>query len=83
METAKSQFHTVWDDFIITASSEELIKNEIIPLVVDFLEVRRLKLSEEKSKITNTSDGYDILSQNIRKYKGKLVIRPSKETPSL
>ena len=67
------------DDFIITASSKEVIKNEIIPLVKDFLQIRGLKLSEEKSKITHITEGFDFLSQNIRKYKGKLVIRPSKD----
>ena len=67
------------DDFIITASSKEVIKNEIIPMVKEFLQTRGLKLSGEKSKITHITKGFDFLSQNIRKYKNKLVIRPSKE----
>jgi len=33
----------------------------------------------EKSKITNINDGFNFLSQNVRKYRGKLIIRPSKE----
>jgi len=76
----KVNFIRYADDFIITASSEELIKNEIIPLVKDFLKVRGLQLSKEKSKITHINDGFNFLSQNIRKYKGKLVMRPSKES---
>ena len=76
----KVNFIRYADDFIITASSEELIRNEIIPLVKAFLKVRGLELSKEKSKITHINDGFDFLSQNIRKYKGKLVIRPSKES---
>jgi len=76
----KVNFIRYADDFIITASSKELIINEIIPLVVDFLKPRGLKLSEEKSKITHINDGFDFLSQNVRKYKGKLVIRPSKDS---
>ena len=67
------------DDFVITASSREVIKDEIIPVVKDFLQIRGLMLSEEKSKITHITEGFDFLSQNIRKYKGKLVIRPSKD----
>jgi RNA-directed DNA polymerase len=67
------------DDFVITASSKEVIKNEIIPVVKDFLQARGLMLSGEKSKITHITEGFDFLSQNIRKYKGKLVIRPSKD----
>jgi hypothetical protein len=67
------------DDFVITASSKEVIENEIIPVVKDFLQSRGLTLSGEKSKITHITEGFDFLSQNIRKYKGKLVIRPSKD----
>jgi len=76
----KVNFIRYADDFIITASSEELIKTEIIPLIKDFLKVRGLELSKEKSKITHINDGFDFLSQNIRKYKDKLVIRPSKNS---
>ena len=74
----KVNFIRYADDFIITASSEEIIKTGIIPLVENFLKPRRLQLSEEKSKITHINDGFDFLSQHVRKYKGKLVIRPSK-----
>ena len=76
----KVNFIRYADDFIITASSEELIKTEIIPLVKDFLRVRGLQLSKEKSKISHINEGFDFLSQTIRKYKGKLLIRPSKES---
>ena len=76
----KVNFIRYADDFIITSSSEELIKTEIIPLVKDFLKVRGLQLSKEKSKITHINEGFDFLSQNIRKYKGKLVMRPSKNS---
>ena len=74
----KVNFIRYADDFIITASSKELIKTGIIPLVEGFLKPRGLELSKEKSKITHINDGFDFLSQNVRKYKGKLVIRPSK-----
>jgi len=74
----KVHFIRYADDFIITASSEAMIKNEIIPLVKDFLTPRGLQISEEKSKITHINEGFDFLSQHIRKFKGKLLIRPSK-----
>ncbi len=76
----KVNFIRYADDFIITASSQKVIKNEIIPLVRDFLNLRGLVLSEDKSKITHINDGFDFLSQNIRKYKGKLLIHPSKKS---
>ncbi len=61
------------DDFVITAASKEVITEEIIPLVENFLLERGLQLSPEKSKITHINDGFDFLSQNVRKYKGKPV----------
>jgi RNA-directed DNA polymerase len=76
----KVNFIRYADDFIITASSEAVITSEIIPLITDFLNERGLQLSKDKSKITHIDKGFNFLSQNIRKYKGKLVIRPSKES---
>lgn len=67
------------DDFIITGSSKELLENEVKPLIADFLAERGLELSQEKTKITHISEGFDFLGQNIRKYDGKLLIKPSKE----
>ncbi len=66
------------DDFVITADCKERIENEIIPFVTTFLKERGLTLSAEKSKITHIDEGFDFLSQNVRKYKGKLIIKPSK-----
>jgi RNA-directed DNA polymerase len=75
----KVNFIRYADDFVITAVSKEVITEEIIPLVSDFLMERGLELSPEKSKITNISDGFNFLSQNVRKFRGKLIIRPSKD----
>jgi len=68
------------DDFVITAISKEVITNDIIPLVTEFLIERGLELSPEKSKITHIIDGFNFLSRNVCKFKGKLIIRPSKES---
>jgi RNA-directed DNA polymerase len=75
----KVNFVRYADDFVITAISKEVITEEIIPLVTEFLLEIGLELSPEKSKITNINDGFNFLSQNVRKFKGKLIIRPSKE----
>jgi len=75
----KVNFIRYADDLIVTAKSKELITNGIIPLVKDFLQERGLELSTEKSKVTHINDGFNFLSQNVRKYKGKLVIRPSRQ----
>lgn len=46
--------------------------------IVAFLKERRLELSSEKTKITHKEEGFDFLGQNLRKYKGTLLIKPSK-----
>lgn len=67
------------DDFVITGATKDVLENKIMPVVVAFLKERGLELSIEKTKITHVDDGFDFLGFNIRKYKGKLFIKPSKE----
>lgn len=66
------------DDFIITGYSQEWLEKEVKPAVVEFLAERGLILSPEKTKITHIRDGFDFLGWNIRKYNGKLLMKPSK-----
>ena len=66
------------DDFIITGNSREWLEHEVKPAVVEFLAERGLLLSPEKTKVTHIEDGFDFLGWNIRKYGGKLLIKPSK-----
>ena len=68
------------DDWVITGSSKELLESEIKPLVERFLHERGLELSHEKTHITHIDDGFDFLGQNIRKYRGKLLIKPSRKS---
>ena len=67
------------DDFVITGSSKELLETEVKPLIEQFLAERGLELSQEKTTITHIEDGFDFLGQNVRKYDGKLIIKPSKK----
>ena len=67
------------DDFIITGRTKELLESEVKPLVENFLKERGLTLSEEKTRITHIEDGFDFLGWNVRKYDGKLLIKPSKK----
>jgi len=60
----------------VTANSKETAL-EIKELIRDFLKDRGLELSEEKTLITHIDDGFDFLGWNFRKYKGKLLIKPS------
>jgi RNA-directed DNA polymerase len=66
------------DDFIVTGRSKELLEQEVMPLIEEFMRERGLTLSPEKIKITRIDEGFDFLGQNIRKYDGKLLIKPSK-----
>ena len=74
----KVHFIRYADDFIITAELGEILADKVKPLVSNFLAVRGLSLSEEKTRISHIDDGFDFLGFNIRKYKGKLLIKPSK-----
>ena len=74
----KVNFIRYADDFIITAKDKETAER-IVDVVKSFLEIRDLELSKEKTKISHIDDGFTFLSQNFRKYKGKLLIKPSKE----
>jgi RNA-directed DNA polymerase len=67
------------DDFVITGASPELLESEIKPWVEQFLAVRGLSLSTEKTRIVNIDHGFDFLGWNFRKYSGKLLIKPSKK----
>jgi len=78
------------DDFVIICKSKheaEYIKGKVATLLKEKI---GLELSDEKTKITHTADGFNFLGFNIRKYTmksprskyhqvGKLLIKPQKE----
>ncbi|XVN40696.1 MAG: group II intron reverse transcriptase/maturase [Rickettsia endosymbiont of Argas persicus] len=74
------------DDFVICAKSESsCIKAKQI--INDWLNIRGLGLSEEKTKILHIKEGFDFLGFNIRQYNTKsrrrgvtLLVKPSKDT---
>ncbi|WP_428412364.1 reverse transcriptase domain-containing protein [Legionella sp.] len=77
----KEKIHmiTYADDFIVTAASEQYLKDKVIPTLIASLKEVGLELSIEKSKITKIEDGFNFLGFNVRKYScGKLLIKPSK-----
>ena len=65
------------DDFIVTGTSPALLRDEVQPLVAHFLKERGLELSHEKTSITHMDDGFDFLGQNVRRYKSKVLLKPS------
>jgi RNA-directed DNA polymerase len=68
------------DDYVVTGSSKALLQEDIEPGVVEFLGERGLEASVEKTTLTDIEEGFDFLGQNVRKYKGKLLIKPSKRS---
>ena len=65
------------DDFVVTCSDRMLLEKRVKPAIQDFLVKRGLELSETKTHLTHINNGFDFLGQNIRKYNGKLLIKPS------
>jgi len=65
------------DDFIVTSSSKTFLEDQVKPLITQFLQERGLTLSPHKTTITHIDQGFDFLGQNIRKYQGKLLIKPA------
>ena len=66
------------DDFLITGTSKELLRDQVQPLVAHFLKERGLELSHEKTQITHVEQGFDFLGQNVRRYRnGKVLTKPS------
>lgn len=65
---------------IITGGTKEVLVDRVKPAVEAFLSERGLSLSQEKTKITHIDEGFDFLGMNIRKYNGKLIIKPAKSS---
>ncbi len=78
---ARNKVHLVRyaDDFIITGTSKELLRDEVQPLVAHFLKERGLELSHEKTSITHIDDGFDFLGQNVRRYGVKVLLKPARK----
>ncbi len=57
----------------------EVLEQRVKPVVSSFLRKRGLALSEKKTVVTNIGKGFDFLGHHVRKYGGKLLIKPSKE----
>jgi len=76
---SKVHFVRYADDFIVTSDSKELLEQEVKPVIIGFLKERGLTLSVEKTKVTHIEEGFDFLGQNVRKYNGKVLIKPSKK----
>ncbi len=66
------------DDLIVCASTREQIEAAKLT-IEEWLQPRGLTLHPEKTRIVHINDGFNFLSFNIRKYKGKCLVKPQKE----
>jgi RNA-directed DNA polymerase len=77
-KTHKIRFVRYADDFIITGDTREVLEQEIRPLLEQFFAERGLRLSDKKTKLTRIQDGFDFLGFHLQKFRGTLLITPSK-----
>lgn len=78
-KSAKVNLVRYADDFVVTGSSKELLETVVQPWIEGFLRERGLSLSAEKTRIVHIDEGFDFLGWTFRKYKGKLLIKPSRK----
>jgi RNA-directed DNA polymerase len=57
-----------------------VLESKVLPAVKQFMAARGLELSAEKTRLTHIAEGFDFLGQNVRKYSGKLLIKPAKKS---
>ncbi len=68
------------DDFIVTCKTKEQAE-QFVPVIAQWLADKvGVELSLEKTHITHINDGFDFLGFSVRKYKGQLLIKPSKDS---
>lgn len=75
------------NDFIITASTREILEEKVIPAVNAFLRQRGIYFNLGKTAISRIEDGFDFLGFNFRKYSNLLknskeifLIKPSEKS---
>lgn len=74
----KVNFIRYADDFVVTGISVAVLE-EAKSLIEGFLAERGLSLSAEKTRLVHIDEGFDFLGWNIRKYGGKLLIKPAEK----
>ena len=68
------------DDFVIFAENEMILEQSVIPLIEEFLSVRGLNLSPDKTAVTHIEDGFDFLGWNVSNDEnGQLLIVTSRK----
>jgi len=74
----KVNFVRYADDFIVTGATQELLEQKVKPALTAFLTPRGLELSEQKTVITQVTNGFNFLGHTVRKFGNKLLTFPAK-----
>jgi RNA-directed DNA polymerase len=65
------------DDLVALCHSQRQAE-QVKAAIAGWLAPRGLAFNEDKTRIVHIKDGYDFLGFNVRRYNGKLLIKPSK-----
>jgi len=65
------------DDLVVLCHSQEQAQ-QVKARLAEWLAPRGLTFNEDKTKVVSLEDGFDFLGFNVRRYNGKLLIKPSK-----
>ncbi|MFC6093926.1 group II intron reverse transcriptase/maturase [Saccharothrix lopnurensis] len=69
------------DDMVVLCRTEQQAE-EVKARLGEWLKPRGLTFNEDKTRIVHIGEGYDFLGFNIRRYDGKLLIKPSRDAIS-
>jgi RNA-directed DNA polymerase len=64
------------DDLVALCASREQAE-EVKSRLVPWLAARGLAFNEDKTRVVNLDQGFDFLAFNVRRYQGKLLIKPA------
>lgn len=67
------------DDFIVTGRSRRQLQR-VKFAIGKFLEIRGLRINDDKTSIRHITEGFDFLGWNFRKYNNKLLCKISKKS---
>src|SRR6266446_4078412 len=65
------------DDVVVLCHSQEQAA-QVKARLAEWLAPRGLAFNEDKTRIVHLSEGFDFLAFNVRRYRSKLLIKPSK-----
>jgi RNA-directed DNA polymerase len=64
------------DDFVVMCTSREQAE-QVKERLTNWLTTRGLAFHEDKTRVVHAESGFDFLGFNVRRYHGKLLIKPS------